>query len=47
MSSAAKQPLKENSALSKIRQKRAALKDADGGSAWYVPVNRLIELLLL
>ncbi|KAG1813006.1 hypothetical protein EV424DRAFT_1473522 [Suillus variegatus] len=33
MSSAAKQPLKENSALSKIRQKRAALKDADGGSA--------------
>ncbi|KAG2056215.1 hypothetical protein BDR06DRAFT_981606 [Suillus hirtellus] len=32
-SSAAKRPLKANSALSKIRQKRAALKDADGGSA--------------
>ncbi|KAG2049952.1 hypothetical protein BDR06DRAFT_984193 [Suillus hirtellus] len=33
MSSAAKQPLKANSALSKIHQKRAALKDTDGGSA--------------
>ncbi|KAG1850949.1 hypothetical protein C8R48DRAFT_612932, partial [Suillus tomentosus] len=32
-SSAAKRPLKANSALSKIRQKRAALKDTDGGSA--------------
>ncbi|KAG1869088.1 hypothetical protein C8R48DRAFT_771259 [Suillus tomentosus] len=31
-SSAAKRPLKANSALSKIRQKRAALKDADGGT---------------
>ncbi|KAG2130465.1 uncharacterized protein EDB93DRAFT_1094910, partial [Suillus bovinus] len=32
MSSAAKQSLKVNSALSKIRQKRATLKDADGST---------------